>query len=124
MESTWLETGHKIRDLQETLFNNNALPSLKGASDAAIGFISDVPAMGYQTYFVGPVNRDSPDQAHHPNATEMATSMKLTSNASAAGNLRVIEGASMALTLSEATGQPVSLKAGYISGSTYHCATY
>ena len=107
VESTWVKTGHKIHDLQETLFDNNALPSLKGASSSAIGFISDVPAMGYQTYFVGPVHSDSPDQALRPNTSNAAQGDSSPSD----GSTKLIQGHSMALILSEATGQPFALKA-------------
>ena len=110
MESTWVQTGHKIHDLQETLFNNNALPSLKGASSSAIGFISDVPAMGYQTYFVGPVDKHSPDQALHSEASEAAPGKTSSPESSTADRLKVIQGRSMAMTLSEASGQPVSIQ--------------
>lgn len=52
--STWLNEGRDIADLQQTLFDYKALPSLKGAASSSLGFIADIPAMGYATYFVGP----------------------------------------------------------------------
>ena len=112
MESTWLKTGHKIRDLQETLFDNKALPSLRGASSSAIGFISEVPAMGYQTYFLGPLAKDSPNQALHSDGSVAAPGNRTISSILAAKPPRIIQGRSLALTLAEGTGQLVSLKAG------------
>lgn len=107
-----MNTGHKIHSLQETLFDNKALPSLKGASSSAIGFVSDVPAMGYQTYFVGPVDSDNPDQAHQLSSREVALRGNATYNSSAPDTLRTIMGRSMALTVSEATGQLMALETG------------
>lgn len=63
VESTWINAGHGIQDLQETLYQNHALPSLKGASSSAIGFVSHVPAMGYATYFIGPTSSSDPQKA-------------------------------------------------------------
>ena len=111
MPSTWLDAGRDISHLQETLYHHKALPSLKGAASSALGFIAEIPAMGYATYFIGPALSEDPMQALPlAEAKRWSEDDAPGLDSQAAGNKRVIGNENLNLTLSAATGRLMSIK--------------
>lgn len=104
VDSTWMEASAGIKELQQVLIRNKALPSLKGASSTSLGFLASVPAMGYATYFIGPTSQNDTHQAIPISNSTLALTPDENSTGGTEGLLRTT-GNGMALSYSQGTGE-------------------